>query len=261
MRIKFRVPKTNAKKTGKKGSYYKPKSNLVKTIKSVLHNESETKKAMSFLSTPRAMTISSTSEYYRIIPQIQRIGVSAPITHDATRIGNEVSPLACKTHITLTLQSDTIARDLYVTLYFLKVRGYDNYNDAVPSGGQPLQLLDRCDGTQQGFLGDIQSMDLPVFANSFTLLKKKIIRLKCDPGAQNGPTATSSGYGVLNTCYRFTYNHKLPKKFKYQQDEGFPNNYAPCLLVGYSYADGMTPQPTPRDVLLTFTNIMYYKDE
>lgn len=257
MRDKFKVPRRKAKKAAPK----KANTALTNVIKRVMHRESETKKAMSFLSTPRAMTISSSTEYYRIVPQIQRIGVSAPITHDATRIGNEIVPTSIKTHITLTLQSDTIARDLYVTLYFVKVRGYDNYNDAIPSGGQPLQLLDRCDGTQQGFLGDIVSMDLPVFANSFTLLKKKIIRLKCDPGAQNGPTATSSGYGVLNTCYRFTYNHKLPAKFKYQQDEGYPNNYAPCLLVGYTYADGTTPQPAPRDVLLTFTNVMYYKDE
>lgn len=264
MNPKWKKPRANKKnKKSKTGS----KKALVKTIKRVVAGTQETKNARSYFSFPTQMQLVLPSQYVQLLPNIKRVGSPVAVgstavwaSTDGTRVGNAISPTSIKTHVTLTLQETTYALDLYAVIYIFNIKGYDNYGDQIPSGGNPPDFLDNCDGTQRAFNGDLYSLDQPLYRNTFKLLHKRIVHLKRDPGPVNGPAATGNGYGPINTQYRHTFNIPHPKVLKYQQDEVTANNCAPVMFVSYVYADGTAPETIAREVLVTQQTFMYYKD-
>lgn len=243
------------------------KKNLISTIKQVVAGTQETKVSRSFQVYASQQQFVNTNQLTKLIPNLVRVATPVSVgstsvwsSADGTRVGNAVNPISCKTSVILTLTPTTFACDLFAVIYIMRIQGYDNYTDSFPSGANPPDFLDFCDGTQGLWSGSLTNIDQPVYRHTFKLIHKKVVHLKRDPGPVNGPGATGNGYGPIDTTYRRTFNIPIPKTLKYQQDEVSPNNCAPVMLIVYCHADGSPADQLGREVQVATQTVMYYKD-
>lgn len=217
-------------------------------VKSILNKNADTKFVAAPLSGFNYVTtlqtynlfsgdITSPSEIYSLIPPVYQ-GLSNAGS-SATRIGDEITPTKLTVKMTFGCPYQQQSADLNVHVFFLtckSVKFAGNYS-AVPI----TQLLNKGDGTNVGFTGDIYNAQLPVNNKEFTLLSHKVIRLTKPGGYNNTSQAPSSNVSEMvypkDSFKTLTKSFKLPK-LKYADDNDYyPSNSFPFVVVGYTTAD------------------------
>lgn len=181
--------------------------------------------------------ISGTGELYSLIPPIPQSSTGS----SSTRIGDTITPTKLKVSLTFGLPYQNFSSDLLVHVFFLtsKAVKYAGNYTAVPI----LQLLDKGDGTTQGFRGDLLSSQYPVNTKAFTVLSHKVIRITKPGGLNNryyqaGSNADEMVYPKDSIKY-LNKTFKLPK-LKYAEDQDtYPQNQFPFVCIGYTYADSV----------------------
>lgn len=135
--------------------------------------------------------------------------------------------------------------------------------DLVTSSPTPLLSLLRTGGTTKGFTGVISDLFAPVNTDLYTCHYNKVHY--CNQTYSNRDTAV--GYfetDIKNQIKFFNINLKVKdKKLLYDDDTNsgvLPTNYAPFLVMGYSYLNGGSPDTVSTNVGLHYQSHVTFQD-
>jgi len=293
------VGKKAGKRSGKKGgkrSGKKPSTALVKAVTRIINKKSETKEA-SFFGT--AGTFPQTGLYSAAAYSGQNqtittvagdVKVVLPYVlagnEDWQRIGNKISPLSLRIQGTTKISLAQISTplfaptDIYAVLYVLQsktIKSYSNFLNTVAGPQENLRLdglLKTEEGNTIAFDGSVWASRLPVAEQNFTLLTKKVFRLRyaglvgggATPGAAS--IANSHDY-VANWSLNVKPGKHMPKVLTYPEGgttgilpptANSPTNFAPFMVMGFYFADGSLPGPPTVRLENTYTSLLRYKD-
>jgi len=205
------------------------------------------------------------SEFRTLIPALEQ-APAGTVPGDWQRVGNNISPISCKTHFTVSLYPRLQSVDIIVVLYCLKRKQNKNFIDLLNAvTGQP-QLLKTGTSTETTyFSGLVNEIALPINNDEYTLLNKKVFRLSKNVGVPNGESATGMSPNIPgHSSKSFTIVTKLPQKLCYKPGvltASYPENDAPFWVLGYAHADGTTnPDTAYTDVNVSYSTQMFYKD-
>jgi len=270
------------------------KKAIVKTVKGVLKNQSETKMAVFFngpVANPSPLRNSTglfadaapvsqnqfitdnTTDILKLLPDVP-LG-----TGDNNRNGRSINPTSCMVRCKVMISPTTtgeagwangFAYDLTMVAYMLQHVSYKTYSNLHASNDFG-QLLDQGQGTSINFNGSFSAANLPVEKGYYRLLAKRTHRLRAS-GIPKGATAIVSpptNNNAHTQCYEWTWNlgKHLPKKLIYPEEsvsvangQNEPLNAAPFWCVGYYNTDGSVASTGVIDIQQEYTSILKYKD-
>ena len=264
---------------------------LRKEIKKVIHGEAETKMRTWYSGLTQSGTYaqrgwqpqdqnvqSNTTDIQRVIP------VVVEGTDNWERIGTQIEPKSLVVHGNLAINYLNslqlgVETNLYAVLYVLQHRYLKNYTTLIQDNDFTT-LLNDGEGLSVPYTGLASDADLPVNAQNYILLQKKIIPLRYAGEFSSGtPVGTfGSVANSHNFCARFKLNltKHLPKRLKYpiqtQLDssgnpvstvgKNDPNNSSLFFAVGFYYMNqqnvGSGAQASR--LALNYTSVMKFKD-
>jgi len=255
--------RTSKPKTGKT----KPTMQLMKSVaQKVVNKELETKFVVASQDGVNFNSkIVSSGEFYSLIPALA-VAPAGTIPADYQRVGNNVTPVSCKTTFTVSLYPRVQSVDIIVVLYCLKRKQNKNFTQLVASvTGQPQILRTGAVGDTSAYLGQVTQGHLPINTDEYTLLNKKVIRLAKNVGLPNIDATTGNSPNISGMGSKtFTIVTKLPKTLAYQPSAvtaSYPENDAPFWCLGYAHADGTSGgDDAYTDVNVSYNTMMFYKD-
>lgn len=257
------------RKVTKSKSVRKPKGVFKKKVQAVIRSMAEDKTAYTSLDESTLVTfnsaINNTAEILQIVPNIaegsaenQRIGdrikptsltISGYIRFNPVLTGNinPATPGVCQ---------------VGVRLFIVSLKSKSNLTE-VQASAAPLNQLLKKGGTNVGFTGLISDLQAPVNTDLWTLHHSKVFYLS----QSYNNYATQVGYWEtdISNQIRF-FKHSLKVKSKtFNYDDGTssslqPTNYAPVMLLGYSYLNGQTPDAVAANCGLFYNSILTYED-
>jgi len=270
-----------------------PSKALTQAITTVINRKAESKQAMFYgtitsfpqtglfadrgFSQQNQFISSTTSDLKWLLPNV------APGNADNQRIGEQITPLSLRIDgllkVSLANLSGPFPTDIYAVCYVLTHKVFKSYqaligSPAVPpatgfvGGNDFTQLLKNGENSTTNFSGNWWAAHQPVADQYYTVLAKKIVRLRYaglyTSGGQSVSIANSHDY---QANWSVTLNKsKLPAHLKYPEGAATgtyanaPTNFAPFMCVGYYNADG-TNTATPQAVLeSTYVTKLTYKD-
>lgn len=121
-------------------------------------------------------------------------------------------------------------------------------------------------GTTTSFAGNLQDLYAPINRNVFTVHHDKKFYLRQDYINTIGAAAPSTtiNQDISKTVKFFNLSVKCRGRIlKYDEDVGsdlLPNNFAPFILLGYSYLDGSSPDTISTKVGLCYDSVFKYED-
>lgn len=209
--------------------------------------------------------IDSSNDFYSLIPALL-VAPAGTQPADYQRVGNNVTPVSCKTHFTVSLYPRLQSVDIIVTLYCLRRKQNKNYLQLLTDVTGIPQILRTGDSSETtSHLGMITDGQLPINTDEYTLLNKKVIRLAKNVGLSNSDATTGMAPSISGMGSKsFTIVTKLPKTLSYKPTPttgSYPENDAPFWCIAYAHADGTTQgDQLFTDVNVSYTTMMYYKD-
>lgn len=187
-------------------------------------------------------------------------------TGDYQRVGAKVLPTSLKVNLTFGFRSTDIScNELIVVVYYGTTKAGKTWETATPIQSV-ADLLDRGDGTNQGFAGYKSNLLLPINKH-MNNAKRMMFRIAKTSGTLNnngivGPDGAFSTSGG-NSFVQKTLTFKPPKALQYDNIGNlWPSNYAPWYAVSFCRADDIATDPVRDANLLSVSSRchMYYKD-
>lgn len=265
------VKTTNRKtKTYKKKRYTKPKfeSKVAKIAQKILDKNIEDK--IMYHSTGDAVLlnfnsiISSTSDYIQIIPNCiesvdenGRIGDKITINRFNVNGYIRFNPALGA----MSLSSPGVCQ-VGIRMMILSLKKSSSW-DLVTSSANPLLNLLRRGGTTVGYSGQIADLYNPINTDLFTVHHDKKFYMS------QTFTGQSTAVGFYNTDISnqikfFNFTMKCKKKVLCYDDGTnsglLPTNYAPFMLIGYSYLNGQTADTVSANLGAQIQASLYYQD-
>lgn len=209
-------------------------------------------------------TISTTSDYIQILPNcsssveengrvgdkvtVNRYNVSGYIRFNpALGAMSTGSPGVCQVGIRMMILS------------LKKSQSWD----LVTSSANPLLNLLRRGGTTVGYSGQIADLSNPINTDLFTVHHNKVFYMS---QTFTGQTTAVGFYNtdIANQIKFFNFSMKCKKKvLSYDDDTNsglLPTNYAPFMLIGYSYLNGQTADTVSTNLGAQIQSSLYYQD-
>lgn len=263
--MKYPFRKTN-KKIYKKKTIVKPKinKNLVKTIKSVIHQQAETKCA--FTTVPMTAFNSGMNSSGDMLPLIPYISQGVL---DNQRVGDQLraQTLTVKGHMYINttpiigisgggyaVPTSSNAK-IAVRMIICQPKNMSS-NDIILNNSSWINALIKKGGITSAFTGTVQDLYAPVNRDAVTVYHDKTFYLSLDPLLVSGtyPAGTLvNTSGTRQALKFFNFSLKCKNKLlKYDSNVNgglSPVNYAPIALFGYAHLDGSAP-----DVATTVIN-------
>lgn len=207
--------------------------------------------------------INSTADMLQILPNCtEAVG-------ESSRIGDEIRLKSFNVKGYLRVipalggQSGSQILQVGVRMMILSLKKSTSW-DLVQSSSAPLSNLLRVGASTKGFTGLISDLQAQVNTDLFTVHSNKVYY--CTQTFSNVGT-TSAGYwetDIQNQIRFFNINLKVKdKKLMYDDDTNsglLPTNYAPFLVMGYSYLNGATPDTLATSVGLHFQSHVSFQD-
>jgi len=273
------------------------KSNFSKRVLAVVQKHSETKEA-SFFGT--ASTFPQTGLYNDRAYSSQNQSITTVVgdvkivlpyvlsgNEDWQRIGNKIQPLSLKimgtTKVALPQTTTPLfaPTDIFAVCYILQskqIKSYSNFlNNSTATNYENLRLdglLKTEEGNTAIFDGNIWASKLPVAEQNFTVLAKKILRLRyaglVGGGATPGAVSIANSHDyVANWSVTLRPGKHMPKTLVYPEGgstgllpptANSPTNFAPFMVMGYYQADASPSGPPAVILQNTYTSLLRYKD-
>lgn len=266
-----------ANKTKRAGRRYKKKvlrgnrryrkTALVRQIKQVVSSLTEDKQA--YTTTGNSLLkfnsgIDAVGDLVQILPGIGQG------TGESQRIGNQIraKSLNLKGYVKLDIgdiADNTAMPNVVVRMMVVSMKTAGCFTDAQAQASKIGTLLKK-GATTTAFSGNLQDIYAPINRDVFTVHHDKKYYLKQDFLNTIGaaPPSTYVAQDISKTVKFFNLNVKCRGRvLKYDEDVGgdiLPSNFAPFLLLGYSYLDGSAPDVLNTKVGLCFDAVMNYED-
>lgn len=266
-RKKSAMPKRGRKLRKAVRKNTRPSKTFVKKVKTVLHNQAETKMAY-HTSSNAGLTyfnsgINSTGDMLQIIPSISQS------TADNGRIGDQVraQSLNLKGYLKFdlgTTPNDTATPTVVARLFIVSLKPKANYTEATSSATALSGLLKK-GGSTVAFTGVLSDIYAPVNTDLWTVHHDRKFYLS--QSFLNQPAG--SGVGMVsvdarNTVKFFNLNVKCKNKLlKYDANISsglLPVNYGPIFMLGYSYLNGASPDTLSIKLGTQYDATMTYED-
>lgn len=244
------------------------KSSFRKAVKKVINSETESKQA--WFSSGNTLTsfnsgINSSGDILQVIPNISQG------TGNAQRIGDKLTAKYCnvKGHLRIIpndVQDSTTLPQVYVRLMLISAKFRQNYTDVTGSSSQLASGLLKKGATTTGWTGVLSDIHAPINTDLFTLHGERRFYLNQSYVGTAGPSAPSASIAVdvAKTIKFFNFNLKCKNKIiRYDANMGSsiqPVNWAPFLVVGYSYLDGSSPDTISTNLGMNYATDFRYED-
>lgn len=249
--------------TPKKALLKARRHNLRKFVRKVISEKAETKVA--HISTGNSLVlfnsgINSSADMLQVIPNI------AQGTNDSNRIGNQLNAqyLKLSGYVRLAINTENIEErstaNVMVRLMVLSMKNRNGiYADAL-GGSANLSSLLKKGGTTSAFTGVLGDIYAPINTDFFTVHADRRMVLSQNLIAQPGSAGISTvALDTSKIVKFFKLNIKCRnKKLVYDSFAASglqPVNWAPFLVLGYSFLDGSSP-----DTLSTSVGLNYISD-
>lgn len=238
----------------------KPSKTLVKTIKNVIHKQTETKFSMITSNTNILFNgvLNVPGDLMFLVPNIPQG------TDEAQRIGDQVRAqyIHIKGHINIPIAytNTTSETRLGVRVMVGYPKRFPSQSDAYTNYASWLPSLLKSNTTNVAFLGTVTSLYLPINHEAFTCLYDKIFYLDI-PYVTS--TTTSTSQNLRGSVAFINKIIKLKNKlFRYDDTSpsNQPNNYGLSMLIGYAHLDGSAADTTSTAINLTYVATMAYED-
>lgn len=268
-----RIPKKKST-SNKRKPRRAPRKRLTfeKKVKQVLSSQTEDKH--SYFSTGDTLTlynsgINSGADMTQVLPSIST-GVQ-----DNQRIGDEINGkrLRIKGFMRLTPKAATGVpvnnpklSNVVCRLMVLSLKNTSNFGLAVNQSAQLSSLL-RKGGTTTNFSGVLSDVFADINTDVFTVHHNSVHYLSQDylfiPASGAAMTNTTVAVDIKDTIKFFNIPIKCKKTMKYDVgiDGGIrPTNFAPFLVMGYSYLSGDAPDVVDTAVGLQYISEFMFED-
>lgn len=248
-----------------------PSKAMVKTIKSVIHAQQETKQAFTaFPATAFNSGVSNSGDICRIIPNINQG------TADNQRIADQIrgQSLVVKGFIQiapLLYQSSTAFPTplpnsrVAVRLMVVQPKQYVNFTDIQSAVTTWSGALLRKGGTNVGFTGAISDLWAPLNTAVVTKYYDKVHYLTSPTNLVPSGVTTNDNMSIdLSKTTKF-FNIKLPMRNKLLSYDNsassnlLPVKYSPVLILGYVNLDG-TIDTLTANLTMAYDAILTYED-
>lgn len=286
-RRSVRKSRKSRKTPSRKGvRFAKAPRNTVALIKSVVRRQAETKQAAFYgqgtggtypqtgayatrgYFTQNATITTVSGDVKMLLPFVQQG------TEDWQRVGNKINPTYmkiqghCKVALSQMSTPTFAPTDIYAVCYVLTSKTWKSYQALLNL--DLTRLLKTQEGSTVGFDGTYWASRLAVSEDDFTLIKKKVMRLR-----YSGITGTGGSIVSLANSHDYSANYsmvltqrQLPATLLYPEQSSTipaayantPTNFAPFLVIGYYTADGSALGPSPVILDNTYVVNMKYKD-
>jgi hypothetical protein len=193
------------------------------------------------------------------------------------RVGQKIRPMSlwCSGYVWLDPSLDTQGQGgvnnsgVNVRLYMLSSKAFKTYNalEASQSGsingyGLIANNLVMANGTEGNFDGSLErSMAFKTNTKRVTVHGIRNLHMRRDfAPSVSVPTSGGNLQPVKRT---FAFKIAIPKQLTYSSDTAvLPSNFAPFLMAGYTYDNGVVPSasPTAAGPKITFTTKLVYED-
>lgn len=244
------------------------KANFVRAVKSVISSQVEDKHA--HISTGNNLVlfnsgINSSGDMLQIIPNIAQ-GVG-----DYQRIGDKViaKKLEVSGYVRLAINSEVLEQrstsNVIVRMMVLSMKNRNGlYADALGAAANLASLLKK-GGTTSGFTGVLGDINAKINTDWFTVHSDRKFYLTQDLLVQSGSAGISTmAADTRNIVKFFKLNIRCKNKvLRYDQGAASglqPLNWAPFLVLGYSFLDGSAPDTVSTSVGLNYTTDFTYED-
>lgn len=241
----------------------KPLVKLIKTVATKVANSGlETKYVCdTFNNIQFNSAVSLGTEQYSLYPLL------GPGTNTWQRVGIDVHPIRVKNTWVVSINNVNRSENLFVDLYCLIDKNNRYYPDVVSSGAPSFIRSGQSAGsgiqTYNGFNTDAFKM---INKERYTLLKHFRFQLVANVGKANNDTTNGNAPNVaLQSAKTITYTVDTPKTLRYDPvtattTADYPAGHAPFWVLGYSKADGSSPDVANQSVTVSFLSEMIYKD-
>lgn len=265
--------KTNTKKAAKTTKRWsKPWSRLrsEKAIKDIvkaeIHKNTEDKVATAqFGLTNFNSGINSIGDIVQILPQVA-IGSNVQ-----QRIGDKIKMktlslrgiLRLTTIPTTTSYNYVPAMRIAVRVIVCQPKTVTNSTDVGNNQGAWLSRLLKNGNSSVAFDGTLTNLFLPTNTEVITKYYDKIYYMR-QPAIINPGVSTLELPTETSSVKFLRFKLKAGKNRTLNYDQSFdtlkPTNFNPCILVGYSYIDGSSPDTVVTNVAMNFTSFLYFED-
>lgn len=206
----------------------------------------------------------------QVFPVMPEVPESTTTANEYTREGVKINPTRLEVDVELFFNNlrrelsnaaalDTVSWDINVHMWYGYVRKYKNNADIVANNVLIAEnLLEGGDGSTYRFQGGPLDHFKKLNSEYVQGMKHKVIRMSRPLGEQNLATAA----GGLTTYFPQKINKtvrlrfKTPKTLRFNEQNVYPENYAPILIIGYQHNDNSQAANTwiangvlPTDVL------------
>lgn len=191
-------------------------------------------------------------------PVIMQIPQGTDSNH---RLGDRITPKSLRVKGVLAINPEathpTQNDDIYVRVVILQQKDIRS-GSAILSGAVDANELLRAGyggtGDTIQFTGTTTNLCMPINRNLFRVYMDKQFKLSTWlDGGTNGAISRE-------WSYTFTKKH-LPASLTFDEGNGdWPNNFAPFVAVGYSYADGTSPDLVETRVVSTVWSQISFED-
>lgn len=265
--------KTNGRKSApRKGRRAGKKITFAKRVQQVLASQTENKH--SYFSTGDTLTyfnsgINSAADMNQVLPSIS-IG-----TADNQRIGDELNGkrLRVKGFMRLTpkaatgtVTNDPKISNVVARLMIVSMKNASNFTTATNSFGNLTSLL-RKGGTTTAFTGTLSDIYADINTDVFTVHHNSVHYLTQDyvfvPSSSAAYVNAPVAMDIKDSIKFFNIDVKCKKTMKYDSviDGGIrPTNFAPFLVMGYSYLSGDSPDVVNTQVALQYISEFIFED-
>lgn len=243
------------------------RTNFNRKVKAVIASLKEDKQA--FTTTGNSLLkfnsgIDSVGDLVQILP-----GISQGVAENQ-RIGNQICAKNLNVRGYLKLDVNDVSDstklpNVVARMMVVSMKTAGCFTDAQSQSPKVASLLKK-GGTTTTFAGNLQDIYAPINRDVFTVHYDKKFYLRQDfiNAVGASPPSTTISQDVSKTVKFFNLNVKCKNKIlKYDEDVGsdiLPSNFAPFILLGYSYLDGSAPDVLDTKLGLCYDAVLTYED-
>nr|AGA18249.1 hypothetical protein [uncultured marine virus] len=261
-------------KGSSKGSYYKPKANFEKSVKTIvrkeLAHEIEEKNAITQYNNvlmqsviPSGVVLNGQGNFFKLLPEIFQSTTGGAGSAYNERIGNEITLKEIDIHGFLNSRQDIVnlasqPQNVKLAVRVMILRAKEVNDQELLFDNMPTDTLIRFGEQTTGFGGPVSYQGLPL--DSFRDINRDTFSVKYDRvHYMNGPTlfpGTTNPDVSQNASALKIFRHKLRfgkrgLKLKYSAStDTQPNNFPYFMVVGYS---SMSANSVPSNNLCAMT--------
>lgn len=211
------------------------------------------------------------TDTFPILPEID------PGNKSHQRIGQKIRPtsLWCSGYVWLDPSQDTQGQGgvnnsgVNVRLYMLSAKAFKTYNalnasqtSLIDGYGLIANNLVQSNGAETKFDGSIEKA-IAFKTNTKRVTVHGIRNLHMKRDFAPSVSVPTSGGNLQPVKRTFAFKIPFPKQITYSSDTTvLPSNFAPFLMAGYYYDNGVIPSPSPTNAgpQITFTTKLVYED-